>query len=625
MESQDDQQGAADRGASVYVADAEMERARLGDMKDVFAGVANVSVGGAIPVAQKIFVNGIDMLNLVVSMDGVLQNNRVFHHASANVFDPGLLKFVRVDPGVAAADTGPNAVAGAVVMETKDATDVVSEGQTFGGDVRLGYADNGETFNRSLTVGAVRNGWEFLLYGRSATGENYEDGSGREVTGTKADMQTGLLKAAYESEAGHRIEASAQVLRDDALRNDRANFGSTGRLVRYDTERKNYSFSYSQTNATGLWDPEVTLGYSESFISAPIFLVSETETETFSGKIQNTFHLSETNTIVAGLDFYDRTGDYRSPILANFGRTSLTESARNIGLFAQARLEPTDRWTISTGARADFQSFDGENNFSEDYSGLSGNFSAIYKVNDQLSLRGGYSNVFGGLQIEDGYLYSQAPTIPSPPLPRPQAGWDYAGLDTARAQNINIGADWASGNFGLGGEIFYTEVKNARDAGDNFDFSSQGLNLYSTYKWDLGGLRFSYAFSEAERDGELVPTAGLVDFATPMGSVLALEIQHRLPAVNLLVGGSLDVALDYDPDYANASQTKKLDGYEVVNLFAEYSPPALPNFTFRGEILNLFDEDYADRATYGGDTSVAGFNTLKEPGRTFVIQAIAKF
>ncbi|MBO9479426.1 TonB-dependent receptor [Shimia sp. R11_0] len=619
VEAQDEQQGSADRGASVYVADAELERARLGDMKDVFAGIANVSVGGAIPMAQKIFVNGVDMLNLVVTMDGVAQNNRVFHHASANVFDPGLLKFVRVDPGVAAADTGPNAVAGAVVMETKDATDVVAEGQTFGGDLRLGYADNGKTFNRALTVGAVENGWEFLLYGRSATGENYEDGSGTEVTGSEADLQTGLIKMAYESDTGHRIEASAQVLKDDALRNRLANFGNDGRgLVRYKTKRKNYSVSYSRADGHGLWDPEAVVGYSESFINAPVNGDSETTSGTLSGKLQNTFHLSDTDTIVVGLDFYDRTGEFKSPLLPQLGLNTLEESSRNIGLFAQARLEPSDRWTVSTGVRADFQSFENNVGFEEDFNGLSGNVSAIFAVNDNLALRGGYSNVFGGLQIEDGYQFFNMVRNPFVPVP-----WDYSNLDASRSQNVNLGLDWTAGSFTTGGELFYTEVTDARDLDENFDFSTQGINLYASYNWDMGGLRFTYSHSEAERDGNQAPSGNLTDYATPLGSIMALEVQHRLPQANLLIGGSLDVALDYTPDYTSNNGVKKLDGYEVVNLFAEYSPPAWENVTLRGEILNLFDQDYADRATYGGDYE--GFNQLKEPGRTLVLQAVAKF
>ena len=117
---QDEQAGAADRATTQYVSQAELERARTGDLKDLFAGIASVSVGGAMPVAQKIFVNGVDMLNLRVTIDGVAQNNRAFHHVSANAIDPGLLKAVRADAGVAAADEIARRLVGRRCRATRD-------------------------------------------------------------------------------------------------------------------------------------------------------------------------------------------------------------------------------------------------------------------------------------------------------------------------------------------------------------------------------------------------------------------------------------------------------------------------------------------------------------------------
>lgn len=137
VQARDDFAEAADRATSMYVADAELERARTGDLKDVFAGIASVSVGGALPLTQKIFVNGVDMLNLGVSIDGAAQNNRAFHHVSANAIDPGLLKQVRVDATISPADAGPHALAGSVVFETVDAADILGEVQRFGGTLRL--------------------------------------------------------------------------------------------------------------------------------------------------------------------------------------------------------------------------------------------------------------------------------------------------------------------------------------------------------------------------------------------------------------------------------------------------------------------------------------------------------
>jgi hemoglobin/transferrin/lactoferrin receptor protein len=86
------------------------------------------------------------------------------------------------------------------------------------------------------------------------------------------------------------------------------------------------------------------------------------------------------------------------------------------------------------------------------------------------------------------------------------------------------------------------------------------------------------------------------------------------------------MALDHTPathPVLDVDPVQTLEGYQVLNLFAEYYPPTLPGVTLRGEIRNVFDESYADRATYGGD--YPGFSTLKEPGRTFVVEAVAPF
>lgn len=608
VQNKDPKGDAADRATAVYVSDAELDRSRMGNLKDLFAGIASVSVGGAIPVAQKIFVNGIDMLNLTISLDGALQNNRAFHHVSANAFDPGVLKFIRVDPGIAAADTGPNAIAGAVVMETVDAADILEEGSNLGGTFHLSYGDNGKSFGRSLTLSARSQGFEVLAYAKSVTGEDYTDGGGNVVAGTAADMQSSLLKFAYESDQGHRIELSGQQIVDDAIRPYRANIGevTSGRPTpltrRYDTTRRSFSLRYENTQGGGMWEPEAVLGYSESNISVPDPYGSDGDSSTLSAKLQNTFHLSDVNTVVAGLDFYDRKSDYYDPLEGD-----LDESSRNYGIFVQGRFEPTDRWKLSTGLRYDSQDFTGVGGYKDKVSGASGNLSAIYNVTDAFSVRAGYSRVFGGIQLEDNYEFWRR--------------WDYSDLQASKSENFNIGFDWIESRFTVGGEIFLTKIDDARGGGDTFDFESKGFNLGATYGWEDGFTRLTYSNTEIEVDGAAAGSYEALDFGAPIGQIIALEVQQSLPQWNMLVGGSLDIALDYDETTETSDQG--LEGYQVVNVFADYLPPALPKVTFRASINNLFDEEYADRATYGAD--YATVVPLNEPGRTFVIEAIARF
>ncbi|SFD42115.1 TonB-dependent receptor plug domain-containing protein [Roseivivax sediminis] len=612
VESRDGFFGAADRATSMYVSDLELERARTGDLKDAFAGIASVSVGGGIPLAQKIFVNGVDMLNLGVTIDGAPQNNRAFHHVSANAIDPGLLKEVRADATVSPADAGPYALAGSVVFETLDPSDILAEGDNFGGNVRLSYGDNGETFQRALTLTGRSGGFSWLGYAKRATGEDYETGDGDVIGGTAADLDSVLGKVAYESDAGHRIEFSGLQLRDESLRQFRANFGGPAgprdRLRVYDTTRTTYSLSYENTEATGLVDPMVKFGYSESDVIVSEPYDSNGLSWTKSATVQNTFNLGGDDNVVAGFDYQKRFGEYESPLYSQY----FTEESRNTGIFAQARISPTERLKLSFGARYDWQDFEGVTGRDVSHSGASGNISASYAVTDALTLRGGVSSVFGGIDIEDNYLYERFVTP-----------FDYDEIEPSRARNATLGFDYDVGAVSLGGELFLTRIENARDSGENFDFESRGFNLGATYGWASGFARATLSKSDVEIDGDRSNSYQTQDFGAPLGTVIALEVEQDTGLAGLRVGGGIDAALDYEMPSEPSEPTNDLDGYGVVNVFAEYVPPQFDNLTLRAEVDNLFDTDYADRATYGGE--FPGLTTLNEPGRTISLTAVARF
>lgn len=613
MRAEDPDGNAADRANSQYVAEAELDRARMGDLKDLFAGIASVSVGGGIPVAQKIFVNGIDMLNLAVTVDGVGQNNRLFHHVSANAFDPGLMKFVRVDAGAAPADAGPHAMTGAVVMETVDAGDVLEEGQAVGGNVRLSYGDNGDTLGSSFTLAGRSGGFEWLAYGKRAAGDDYETGSGRVVEGSAADLTTGLLKLAYESPDGHRFELSGQRMEDDALRPFRANFISDGRpfpLRRYDTTRDTLAFSYENTAASGLWDPKVVLGKSNVRIGVaqpldPALGTSWGESATLSGKIENRFHMAM-GTVTAGIDFYDRESTYSDDT-----QPGITESSRNLGLYAQARLDPTEQLSLSFGLRYDRQDFTGTSGWEGDFSGFSGNLSLAWQASEALTLRGGLSSVFGGLSIEDNFIYNPA--------------WAYDGLRASRATNYTLGFDYETGTLDVSGEVFLTKIDDARvssfASNANGDAESRGFNIGLGYGWDQGYLRASYSHSKVKVNGGGADSYSALDLGAPLGGVFAIEMQHTPDGSAFTFGGSIEAATRYS-DVEGAADAE-IPGYAVLNLFTEYNSPAIEGLVIRAEVLNLFDKEYADRATYGAD--FATVTPLYEPGRTVSLVASMKF
>ncbi|MGH0004131.1 TonB-dependent receptor domain-containing protein [Pseudovibrio ascidiaceicola] len=604
---------AADRNTSIYVSTQAIEAAEMGDLRDVFTENASVTVGGGIPIAQKIFVNGVDALNLNMTIEGAMQNNRAFHHVTANAIDPALLRAVRVDAGVAAADSGPNALGGSIAFQLIDALDLLEDGETMGGKATLSFDTNGNTFSQALTGFAEHNGFDILAFAKNAKGQDYTSGGDWKIPGTGANLQTGLLKAGYSSESGHRFEISGMMLKDKEERPYRANFGAfkgTSPTRIYDTMRKSFSFRYEHLEPTDLYDPEIVLGFSESNIHVE---ESKGTSNTLNGKLANTFHFNDVTSFTTGVDFYRKTSQFEDTA------QDPTETANNFGAFGQVRSEVLSGLEVSVGARVDHQSFEGISEFDARATGASGNASVSYELVDGFKLKAGYANVFGGYALEDNYLF--------------WTDWNYAQFKPSRSQNVTAGFEFERQGLSFSGNIFRTEIKNARGEEQiktptkvyhvvSKDVTTTGFNLAAGYQWQSGFARLTYSYTEAEVEGSHASSYSALDLAAPLGQVLAFNVSHRLDDYDLTIGGDIQGAFDYDTG-ATGDSDRTLEGYAVVGLFAEYEPEQFDGLKLRVEANNIFDEDYSDRGTYGGDYNVIG--TLKEPGRSFSLTANYRF
>lgn len=608
----DEHAGAADRANSITVGPEELERRNPSTLKQVFAGEASVSVGGSQMMSQKVYVQGVEETNLAVSIDGARQNNKVFHHNGTNLIDPELLKVARVDPGVAPADAGPGALGGSIVYETVDVGDLLAEGRSVGGFAATEYSSNGDTVVYSGSTYARHEGFELLAFYKNADGNNYEDGNGSTVPGTAAGLQSGLGKFGYESEGGHRIELSAEQVQDRAIRPFRANIGLlTNRNEtprQYDLKRQNFAFNYSMPKADGLWDPKLVLGYGHTDLSVPVPFGSLGETGSFSGKVENNFNFSREDSVAVGVDFYNDRATYKDPT------TDIHEQAANVGLYAQARIEPVEKVRLSFGARGDQQSFKGINGTEIDHNGLSGNASAAYDATDWLTLKAGHSRVFGGVSLAENFVMNQ--------------NWNYSrGIEPVRSENTTLGFETHYEGFTFGAGGFRSDFDNARNetsgGGPSLtsDFETRGYNLSVGYNWGPGFARLTYTDTELRIDGSPGDSDTGQYLGTPIGRLFALEVSHGFNGTGVTLGGTMDIALG-DDDQEEAGQ-RALNSYKVFNLYAEYQPQDWEFLTLRVEGNNILDELYADRATYGQE--FGNVIPLREAGRSFLVKAKATF
>jgi hemoglobin/transferrin/lactoferrin receptor protein len=601
------------------ITEEEIKARNPSTTKDVFAGESAVTAGGGAAIGQKVFVNGIEESLLSVTIDGARQNKSAFHHTGNVLLDPELLKRVEISKGLAPADAGPGALAGSIAYETKDAADLLEDGDGFGGYFRFGGSSNGNGLDGTLALYGITGGFEYVLSATRRESDDYQDGSGVAITGTGADLTDYVGKFAYTSETGHRLEFAASRTEDTGLRAAQAGpggilfirpdfFGVVGRptvLTPGLSRRTSYTFTYTTEQPQGIWDPTVQLSLNEQEIDASgVYGVNES----FSGTFSNAFPISG-GTVTAGLDFFRETarGEGRGP--GPFGRSG-EEEIHNVGIFAQVRQDVGARVSLSYGVRYDVQEFTGADGSEFDGDGLSANGSIDVILNENWTLNAGLASSWGGYELGEAALVNFG------------APWTYAGFTTSHANAGRIGLRFDNGAWKAGAALFQTDVDDIAavlptggDRGATADLTPSGVDASVQYSWATGFARMNWTYADVELDGAAVGSTAYY-LGRPVGHIIALEGGWDV-SPEWRVGGTAEIALDND-DAATA-----LPGYEVVNLYATYRPARAKDLELRVDLRNIFDETYASRSSDGIDS--AAVIPINEPGRTLAVTARVRF
>lgn len=605
----------------VQITREEIEQTQPVDLKQLFQTTPSVATAGGSPASQKFYVHGIDQSKLNITVDGARQKNSVWHHNGNLGINPMFLKAVDINDGVAPADDGPGTLGGSVSFETVDAVDLLKEGQKLGALVSFGYDTNSMTLAGTGSAYGMAEGFEYLAALTRAEGQDYDDGDGFTELGTAADLWNGLGKFAYQSQEGHRFEVSGEYYRDDGFRRLRANMG----LVTTDFNKNLYerlttTFKYTLEGAEGNFDPEVLLYYNRNKLerpSQPQYTRPSgdfnSDLQSFGGHVQNRFHLAM-GTVTAGVDFYHDHVDIERFRFT----TDADETISNVGGYVQARLNPIERLSVSTGLRADFQHYQSVDDQTFDNFGVSPNINLGYEIIDGLTASAGYSYVFGGIEQAEAALFHAR-------------DYTYAGdLKPTTAHNAKVGLTYHYNGLALGAGLFYINMSDpvaynfataTRINGD--DLVSQGVDLTARYDWANAYVFAAYTHTDVQY-GDRIALSNDFNNAVPVGDMFALGAGYTFEQWDLTVGANAEIALEYsNDDLAENGYENPLPGYEVVNIFAEWAPELRgTDFRLRGEVNNLFDETYFSRGTFSATSRVTPVNS---PGRSFMLTATVKF
>ncbi|WP_084536534.1 TonB-dependent receptor domain-containing protein [Azospirillum halopraeferens] len=602
----------------------EIDREQPLTLRDLFRNDPAVTVPSGSTAAQKIYVHGIDQNKLNVTVDGAPQRNNVWHHNGNLTLDPIFLKSATVEAGVAPADAGFGALAGAVHFTTKDARDLLLPGQTAGGTVILGYDTNPGTWRTTAAGYAAAQGFEILGMVSRARGDDYKTGAGYEEAGTAANLTAGLAKLAYESDRGHRFEVSGEVVNDEGIRRLRPNMGlianPTGRLLnRSEATRTTATLRYRTTQPTDLFDPEISVYYNRNRLERPndnrrptAHGAFNADVESIGGTVQNSVAIPA-GRLTVGIDAYRDDAFVERFHFA----TDAEERISGFGGFVQARVAPLDRLRLSTGLRLDHQSYRAVDGRTFDNTGLSPNLSAEVDVFGGVTAFAGYSYAWGGLEMAETALYHAGDYTYDPDL------------KPSRAHNVRGGLRYAEGGLSLEGALFRTVIHDPmawnytrlrRINGE--DLKTQGFDLSASYSWGHAAVGATYARSDVTY-GDRIALPGDYNTGIAVGDLITLRGHYTVESLRLTLGASAELALRLEDEDLRAAGFRDLEPYQVVNLFAEWVPVAsMPHWTLRAEANNLFDEAYASRSTYG---QTAVIQPVLSEGRSFYLASTLKF
>lgn len=616
----------------VVITDEDIDRQDPKNMRQLFSQTPEVQVTSGSTSTQRIYLNGIDQSKLNVRIDGARQKNTVWHHNGDFGVNPEFIKRVEVDGAVSPADAGPGALGGTIQFETKEADDLLLPGQIMGGMTIGSYDTNSETYRATGAAYASDGGFQLLGIINRAEGQDYTNGAGVTETGTAEDLWSGLLKGSFESSDGHKFTGTLDYFSDEGNRRLRANINHPSGFNFNLAQRQTTTFKYETTQPTEWYDPEVVFYFNSNTLERPNlngFVIPSgafnSYNDEFGGKIQNTVS-GVWGSLTGGFDYYNN-----DTLIERFHfPTDVSENVSNIGGFLQARLDVTPYFEVSTGIRADFQSYEAVDGQVFDNAGVSPNISLALEVAPGTRLYGGYGYVFAGLEQAETALFHAG-----------ASGYAYdPGIDPTKSHNAKVGLSYTNGALTLDGNLFYTRmvdtvsyrypggpphvwaVPAVRISGP--DLVSAGYNLSARLDGPSGFI--SAAFNHTDiRYNERVAHPSLIYTANSVGDTLSLEGAFYVPEYDLTFGALASIAFDYQHEDLTNAGFLPLDGYEAVDLYVEWKPEPVgtTQFSLRAEVTNVFDQAYVDRGSF---YATAGqVQPVLAKGRSFLVTATAKF
>lgn len=602
------------------------------DLGDVYRTDAEISVGGGgNPAAQKVYIRGMEESLLNLSVDGAPINGNVYHHQSALIIDPQLLKTVQVEKGTAAASAGPGALGGAIRMETLDGRDWLGTDGRLAGLLSAGAFSNEGWRGSGALAARLGERADALLSLSQLDTQDYRDGQGQTAAHSATGQKHVLAKLGWDLAAGQRVSASYQQSRDEGVRNTRANmqtflFGPLPNApIPQTLDRSTSTLKYRGEKLGWLDLAEVNAYHTlvesgRSLATGPIYPKGheggeDLTTQGVDLKLQSRLgaHL-----IRYGLNWRDDESRTRN-IADPFGLTGSGKESNQVrggyveGVFDVAPL------SLYAGLRYDRYHYTDNHGQGFRSEGTSPSAGVDWQATDALTLRLNHARALRGVGMKESFMLDVA-------------RWrNQEQIDPERARNTELGFRYGQGEWSVAGNVYRQQILDYIDIGEDGrgnvgDATIKGYELSTEYRRGGFSAGLSVAYSRPRLNGQPFDDSTL-GLGTSYGRTWVSRAAYRWETVELGWNGRFVESLDYTPAGSSDGVQRTKAGYGVHDVYLEWRPLKKDALNLRLAVKNLFDKQYYDQASYGYNASSRFQRVLgyAEPGRDVRLEASYRF
>ncbi|CAH7072165.1 TonB-dependent receptor [Vibrio chagasii] len=669
--------------ASVTViSDKQIEENMAKDVDEIFEYTPGVTMNSSSRQgAQTINIRGMEGKRVKILVDGSSQPGSfdggpyAFINSSGISIDPDMLKSVEIIKGAASSLHGSDAIGGVVAFETKDPSDFLKDGEDFGGQAKLSYSSEDNSFSEhvalanrfgdleTLVAYTRRDGEELQNFRNSGDLENYAV----ENQDTSADNL--LVKLQYQLNESHRIEFLAELIKDTSD-SDIYHSSYDSYTGEDDTKQNRFAIKHiwfadgaiadtvtSKVSYISKEENGVTKRFKPAGPGFPPYVPANNdnlqtkdydytedklEIETQLDKEINNHYLVYGATYTHS-DISNTNMEYNSDPATDDQLYVYTPDAKEqkFGLFVQDEISlMNNKLVVTPGVRFDYFSTDPGKNTGESLtdfsdSAVTGRLGTTYKLTDTGTVFGQISQGFRAPSFDELYYTYDNPghgyvNDPNPDLKSETSiSYELGYRHNTQASSSEIAAYYSDYDDFI--ETVVTKKTGGTTHYSNVNLESatiKGVEFSNTLLWDVlvgapEGIstHFVASYTEGE-DGN----GNALNSVNPWNAVLGLnyDAPNQNWGTSLKLNYTADKSgsdINFDDENGGNAGQAELPSATVVDLTAYYKP--MKDLTIRGGVFNLTNEEYHRWNDIRGDDELYKENSQAE--RNYGISAKYEF